>query len=170
MKKLKLELIVAKGKNNVIGKENSLIWDLKEDLLHFRQLTENKNIVMGRKTYESIGKPLPKRKNIVLTSNPDLYVTHDVATVGSVESVLNSAKEEKTIIVGGSEIYKQFLPHCDELFVTEINKDFEGDSYFPEIDLNVWNKVDSEEGEFSGIVHEKNPEGLEYTFVHYLKK
>ena len=167
---VKLQLIVAKGRNNVIGKENTLIWDVREDLLHFRKMTENKSIVMGRKTYESIGRPLPKRKNIVLTSNPDLYATHNVTTVSSVEDVLNSAKEEKTVIIGGSEIYKQFLPYCDELLVTEINQDFEGDSYFPEIDLSIWEKVDSEKGEFSGIVHEKNPEGLEYTFVQYLKK
>lgn len=165
-----LQLIVAKGNNNVIGKENALIWYLREDLLHFRRMTENKSIVMGRKTYESIGRPLPKRKNIVLTSNPDLYAAHNITTVSSVEDVLNSAKEEKTVIIGGSEIYKQFLPYCDELLVTEINHDFEGDSYFPEIDLSIWEKVDSEKGEFSGIVHEKNPEGLEYTFVQYLKK
>ena len=112
MKKNNLELIVAMGKNNVIGKDNTLIWDLKEDLKHFRMMTENKSVVMGRKTYESIGKPLPKRKNIVLTSNPDPYATHYVATVGSVEDILKSAEREKTIIIGGSEVYKQFHPRA----------------------------------------------------------
>lgn len=160
---MKIELIVAKSSNNVIGKNNELIWDIPEDRTHFKNVTMGKTIVMGRNTYESIGRPLPGRKNVIITSDPSKINDERLSFVSSVEEVLELAKVEEVVIIGGDSVYKQFLPYCDILHVTEIDKDFEGDTFFPVIDENTWSLKLSVDGKESG----KN--GICYSFNIYEK-
>lgn len=130
-----INIIVAVSKNGVIGKENQLPWYLPEDLKHFKQLTTGNVVVMGRKTHESIGKSLPNRLNVILSrdsrwSNP---LGDNCVVCYSVEEVLERFKYRDLFIIGGSEIYKQFLPHANKIFLTSIEKDFDGDAYFPNL-------------------------------------
>lgn len=160
----KIELIVAKSSNNVIGNENALIWDIPEDLTHFQKSTMGKTIIMGRKTYESIGRPLPGRKNVILTSDPSQFNDERLSFISSVEEGLKLAEVEEVVIIGGDSVYKQFLPYCDILNVTEIDKEFKGDTFFPIIDENTWNHNLSVVGKESG----KN--GICYSFNIYERK
>lgn len=158
----KLSMIVAKGKNGVIGNDNKLIWHIPEDLQHFRDTTLGKTVVMGRLTYESIGKPLPGRKNIVLTRDPSFNV-EGLTTVNSLDEVLSMLKtEEEIVIIGGDSVYNQFIEYADTLYVTEVDYNFQGDTFFPEIS-DEWKLVDSEEGKKSG-------EKYVYYFKKYVKK
>lgn len=157
-----ISMIVAKSKNNVIGNENKLIWDIPEDMAHFRKHTLGKTIIMGRKTFESIGRPLPKRRNCVLTTDKNFGDKNNVEVFNSIESVLKLAEKEDIVIIGGSTIYEQFLPYSDILYVTEINKIYDGDSFFPEINKLMFSEIDSEEGKESS-------EKLEYFFKTYQK-
>lgn len=126
-----INMIVAVSKNNQIGANNALPWDIKEDMKFFRTKTAGKTVIMGRKTYESIGKALPNRKNVILTTNEDLKV--DGATiVTSFEEALKIAKEDDTFIIGGGEIYNIFMPHAEQLFITQVDTDILGDTTFPE--------------------------------------
>lgn len=145
-----ISMIVAKAENNVIGKDNKLIWNIPNDLQYFKKITTGKTVVMGRKTYESIGKPLPNRRNIVLTQNNDFY-EDQVEIVHSIEEVLNL--EGEVMIIGGDSIYRQFMGYADKLYVTEIKEFFEGDTYFPEIDKDRWALESTERG----LRDEKNP-------------
>lgn len=158
---MKIEMIVAKAKNNVIGKDNALIWNIPEDLAHFKKITMGKAIVMGSNTYESIGRPLPGRQNVVLTRNPSKYKNQDVKTVSSVQDVLDLSKETQVVIIGGDSVYKTFLEYTDILYVTEIEKEFDGDTYFPTIS-SEWELTSSNEGE-------KSSENLKYFFKKYEK-
>lgn len=128
-----LTLIWAESKNGVIGDENSLVWNLKKDMKHFRSLTKDKTIVMGRKTYESIGKPLPYRRNIVMTRNTHKY--QEIETMDK-EKILDLAKTEDVIIIGGLQIYTLFMPYADIIYQTIINKVYEGDTMSPKISSN----------------------------------
>lgn len=154
-------MIVAKAKNNIIGKDNALIWNIPEDLAHFKKITMGKAIVMGSNTYESIGRPLPGRQNVVLTRNPSKYKNQDVKTVSSVQDVLDLSKETQVVIIGGDSVYKTFLEYTDILYVTEIEKEFDGDTYFPTIS-SEWELTSSNEGE-------KSSENLKYFFKKYEK-
>lgn len=154
----KISMIVAKGENNVIGDNNELIWSIPNDLKYFKKITSENTIVMGRKTYESIGKPLPNRRNIVLTNNEDFY-EDGVEVVHSIDEILNL--KEDVIIIGGDSIYRQFMRYADKLYVTEIKEYFSGDTYFPEIDVDRWNLVKSE----VGLKNNENP--YEYYFNVY---
>lgn len=158
---MKIEMIVAKSKNNVIGKDNTLIWDIPEDLAHFKKITMGKTIVMGSSTYESIGRPLPGRQNVVLTRNPSKYKNHNVKTVSSVQEILDLSKETQIVIIGGDSVYKIFLEYTSILYVTDIEKEFDGDSYFPTIS-SEWELTSSNEGE-------KSSENLKYFFKKYEK-
>lgn len=133
-----IKIIVAMDDNNGIGKDNQLMWNIKEDMKHFRDTTMGKTIVMGRKTFESIGKPLKGRKNIVLTSS-DRGI-EDVWIANSVESILNYHKpsKEDIYIIGGEQIYKSFIPHADKLIVTHVQGSYDADTYFPKIDIETW--------------------------------
>lgn len=126
-------MIVAKSKNNVIGKDNKLIWDIPEDLRYFKEKTTGKTVVMGRKTHESIGRPLPNRRNIVLTRSKESNELLGVDVLNSVSDVLDTAKTEDVVIIGGSNVYEQFLEFCDIIYITEVDHYFEGDSFFPEL-------------------------------------
>lgn len=142
-------MIVAHDINHVIGKDNSLIWHISEDLKHFKKLTTGKNVVMGRKTYESIGRLLPNRTNIIITRDKSFEL--DGAKIyNSIEDMLSN--ESDIIILGGSNIYEQFLEKVDILYSTEIQHEFDGDSYFPKykhlFDLKSCEEVISEKDKY----------------------
>jgi dihydrofolate reductase len=141
----KLSMIVAHADNRIIGKDNTMPWHLPADLAYFKKTTLGKPIIMGRKTYESIGRPLPGRKNIVISRDVN-YSAEGVETVTSVEQALLVANEvDEVMVIGGGAIYKHCLPFADCLYITHIKADIEGDTQFPAYDLESdWLLVDSE--------------------------
>lgn len=149
---MKLALIVAAAANNVIGNENRLPWHLPADLKYFKAQTLGKPIIMGRKTFESIGKPLPGRTNIVVTRQPawnapeNVLVAHDLdAAIGLAENVAPGADE--AMIIGGAEIYRASINRAQKIYLTRIEKNFSGDAYFPELSPEEWLKVSAIDGE-----------------------
>ena len=140
---MNLSIIVAMSANHVIGVNNSLPWHISSDLKRFKQITSGHRVVMGRKTYESIGKALPNRDNFVLTRNKNLKIENVV--IISALSELPNDDSKKSFIIGGGEIYKQCLDLCNEIMVTKIHHVIEGDTFFPEIDNKVWLKVEESE-------------------------
>ena len=144
-----LSLIVSKSKNNVIGNKNGLLWNFPDDMQRFRSVTEGHVIIMGRKTYESIGRLLPSRKHVVFTNNPDFKVDDtSVEVVHSVEDVQKYVEDEdENVVIGGAMIYGLLLPYVNKLYITDIDRDYEGDAIFPKIsDLEEnWNLVENEE-------------------------
>ena len=158
-----LSIIVAKAKNNIIGKENKLVWSLPADMKRFRELTTGHVIIMGRKTFESLGKILPNRKHVVFTQNPDFKV--DDENVQIVHSMLEIKEyidnDEENFVIGGAMIYSLLMPHVTKMYVTEINKDFEGDTFFPKINLDIWKETRREKG----TQDEENK--FDYDFVTY---
>ena len=158
-----LSIIVAKGKNNIIGKENKLVLSLPADMKRFRELTTGHVIIMGRKTFESLGKILPNRKHVVFTQNPDFKV--DDENVQIVHSMLEIKEyidnDEENFVIGGAMIYSLLMPHVTKMYVTEINKDFEGDTFFPKINLDIWKETRREKG----TQDEENK--FDYDFVTY---
>lgn len=139
-----LSMIVAHADNRVIGKDNDMPWYLPADLAYFKKTTLGKPIIMGRKTYESIGRPLPGRKNIVI-SRDDEYRAEGVEVVGSVEAALALVSDvEEVMVIGGGAIYKHCLPAAQRLYITHIDANIAGDTYFPEYDLNEWRLAVSE--------------------------
>lgn len=158
----KLSIIVAMSSNRVIGVNNSLPWHLSEDLKHFKTLTTGHTIIMGRKTYESIGKPLPNRRNIVISRNLNAFYG-GVEVVHSLEDAFStSSNDEEVFIIGGSNIYEQSLHLAEHLYITEIKKAFEGDAFFPEIDKSLWTE--------SARETHTSSDGLEFSFVSLQKK
>ncbi len=158
-----ISLIAAIGKNNELGKENKLLWSLPADMKHFKDITTLHTVIMGRKTFESIGKPLPNRRNIVITKNVN-YKKEGVEVTNSLAGALDLIKNnnEEIFIIGGGELYKETMPVADKLYITHIDaEDKDADTFFPEIIPIVWNKVKHEEHE----ADEKNP--LPYTFSIY---
>ena len=146
-----ISLIAAVGKNNVIGADNKLPWKLSADLKRFRQITSGKPVIMGRKTFESIGRPLPNRINIIITRDKN-YKADSCIVVHSAEEALNAAKEnEEIMVIGGEQIFKEFLPKAGRMYLTIIDKKFEGDAYFPEYDGKEWKEFLKEEHEEGGI-------------------
>lgn len=149
-----INIIVAMSKNRVIGNNNTLIWHLPEDLKRFKALTTGNTIVMGRKTYESIGRPLPNRRSIIITRDTN-YKVDGCEVVNSLEEALELSNNN-CFIIGGGEIYRQALDKADRIYLTRINKDFEGDTTFPEI--REWYESDCQEF--------KNNE-LSWSFIQY---
>src|SRR5690625_2433710 len=161
-----LSLIVAMGANNVIGYENDMPWHLPRDLKFFKETTTGHTIIMGRKTFDSIGRPLPNRKNVVLTRQENDF-PNEVEVIHNLETVFNwnqKYPEEEFIIIGGGELYKQVLPYVDRMYITKINENFKGDTYFPKIQENDWIITNKEKG----IKDEKNP--YDYYFLQYDRK
>ena len=139
---MNLSIIVAMSKNRVIGKDNKMPWHLSNDLKNFKKITIGKTIVMGRLTYDSIGKPLPDRKNIILSRN---LIDSNVFIFDNFEEVLNFTKDEDEVfIIGGQDIYSQTIDKVNKLYLTTIDANIEGDKYFPEIDISKWKKIRSE--------------------------
>jgi len=148
---MKISLIWAMSANWVIGKENTLPWRLPNDLKYFKKITSGKPVIMGLRTYESIGRPLPNRRNIVLSFEPKEIT--GVEVVCSIETSLALCKKEKEVfIIGGASIYKQFLPLAHVLYMTFINEHIEGDIYFPAFKLDDWELKEVTQG----ICDEKN--------------
>jgi dihydrofolate reductase len=161
-----LTIIVAAGENNAIGKDNDLIWHLSDDLKHFKALTNNHHIIMGRKTFESFPKPLPNRTHIVITRQADYKVPSGVIVVNSLHDALDAAKnEQQPFIIGGGEIYKQAMPLADKLEITRVHSTFDdADTFFPEIDNSEWKEV-------SRTTHDADEKHAHaFSFITYLKK
>jgi len=161
-----IKILVAFDENRVIGKNNELIWHLPADLKRFKSLTTGHVIVMGRKTYDSIGKPLPNRTTIVISRNPDLQIEGVICTCSMEEAILKakSLSREEIFIVGGAEIYKLSLAVADQILVTQLHDIFEGDTFFPEIVADQWEVTERERG----VTDEKNP--YQYSFLTYSRK
>ena len=137
-----LSIIVAEAENKVIGKDNDLIWKLPRDMKHFKETTTGHYIIMGRKTFESNGRPLPNRTNVIITRDHN-YKAEGCLVVHSLEDAINEAKDDsEAFIIGGGKIYEQAMALVDRIYLTKIHHTFDGDTFFPEIDMNEWNEVD----------------------------
>lgn len=163
-----ISAIVAKSLNNVIGKNNQLPWHLPADLKHFKALTLNHHVLMGRKTFESIGKPLPQRVCIVLTRGVDASSrqVENLVWVNSLETGISWAEkhgEKELFIIGGAEIYRLAMPILNRLYVTEVHTTIEGDAFFPKIDTKMWVEKSRE----THFKDEKN--SFDYNFIVYEK-
>ena len=160
-----LSIIVAKAKNNVIGKDNKLIWHLSEDLKRFKKLTTGHTIIMGRKTFESLGRILPNRKHVILCNDKQLNIDDEnVEIIDDINLLEKYEKsEEENFVIGGATIYKLLMPKAKKMYITQIDKDFEGDVFFPEIDLKEWNIQNIEKGP------KDNENDFEYEYITYIK-
>ncbi|WP_442498170.1 dihydrofolate reductase [Methylobacter sp. sgz302048] len=161
---MKISLIVAMASNRVIGINNQLPWHLSADLKRFRQITMGSPIVMGRKTYESIGRPLPGRTNVIISRDP-FYKQEGCLVFNDIETAIESCgqKFQEIFVIGGSELYKAMLSRADALYVTLINKEFSGDAFFPEIDARHWTEVSRED------IDNDPDAGFSYSFIKYEK-
>lgn len=164
-----ISIISAIGKNNEIGKKNELLWSLPLDMKHFKETTSGHTIIMGQKTFESIGRPLPNRRNIVITLDKDFSFSN-VEIVYSPEELISllektQKENEEHFIIGGGMIYKLFIEKADKLYITHVNEEFkDADAFFPEIDMKTWEKTKSEKHSKD----ELNKYDLE--FVEYIRK
>ena len=166
---MKLALIAAYAQNRVVGIDNKLPWHLPEDLKYFKRCTSGKAIIMGRKTFESIGRPLPNRTNIVISRNPEFNMD-GVKVVSTLDEAIELAKAvneingiDEIMVIGGATIYELTLPLADRLYLTHVHANVEGDAYFPEVDFSSWHEV--ERADYSAS--ETNP--YDYSFVVYEK-
>ena len=156
-----LSLIVAVSKNNVIGADNGLLWQMPADLKHFKAVTIGHSVIMGRKTYDSIGRPLPGRRNIIVTRQEKLKAA-GCEEVNSLQDAVDlCSREQEVFIVGGGEVYKQAMHAADKIYLTRINGEFKGDTVFPEINFSEWRltKYLKHHGD------DKNP--YDYSFSEY---
>ncbi|EKB19760.1 hypothetical protein HMPREF1170_03604 [Aeromonas veronii AMC35] len=159
-------MIAALAKKQVIGKNNLMPWHMPADLAHFKRVTLGKPVLMGRKTFESIGRPLPGRRNLVISRNPD-YQAEGIEVVGSVEAalaLLAGSSVEELMVIGGGHLYAEMLPSADCLYLTRIDLAVEGDTRFPAFDDGQWQRVDCE----SHPADEKNPHP--YSFETWLRR
>ncbi|MGW8425059.1 dihydrofolate reductase [Peribacillus simplex] len=148
-----ISLIVAMDKNRVIGKDNKLPWKLPKELQYVKKTTMGHSLIIGRKNFESIGRALPRRRNIILTRDKN-YSVEGCEIVHSTEDVFKFCENEEEIFVfGGEQIDKLFLPYANKLYVTKIDFEFEGDTFFPELDFEKWNEIYVQKG----ITDEENP-------------
>ena len=159
-----ITLIAAASENNVIGKDNKLIWHLSDDLKHFKDLTKGHVVIMGRKTFESMPKALPNRTNIIITRKTD-YMAKDAIVVNSLNQALEKAVgDNQPFIIGGGEIYSLAIKIADRIELTRVHTELEGDAYFPEIDHNIWEEVSREKR----LKDEKH--NYDFSFIRYNKK
>ncbi|MDH3322397.1 MAG: dihydrofolate reductase, partial [Flavobacteriaceae bacterium] len=156
-----ITIIAAVAQKNALGKDNQLIWHLPADLKRFKKITSGHHIIMGRKTFESLGKPLPNRTTIIITRNKD-YTAQNCIVVNSLEQALQAAKKDPNpFILGGAEIYSQALDFADILDLTFIHHEFDADAFFPEINTDIWKESSREDFK----ADEKNK--YDYSFVTY---
>ncbi len=149
-----ISLIAAIGENNELGKDNHLIWPLKEDLKYFKETTTNHKVIMGLKNYLSIGRPLPNRKNIVLTTHKEKVVSQDVVVYDNMEELMQKEinPEEEVFIIGGSTLYNEFIQYAQKLYLTEIfQRAKDADVYFPKFIKDEWHKKILKKSEENGI-------------------
>lgn len=157
-----INIIVAADENNTIGKDNDLIWHLPDDLKFFKQKTSGHPIIMGRKTYESVGRPLPNRTNIIITRDKD-YTVEGCVVVNSLDEAFSVANDEEIFVVGGADIYKQALPVTDRVYLTRVHHTFDGDRFFPELG-DEWQEVES-------VLHPIDEKHVHaFTFKTYIKR
>ena len=160
-----LTVIVAVSENQVIGKDNDLIWDLSIDLKRFKTLTSGHHMIMGRKTFESFPKPLPNRTHIVITRQKNYRVPEGVVVVNSIEKAIEAVvNDEQPYIIGGGEIYKQALPYASTIELTRVHENFDGDTYFPEIDLNQWEEIKRER------ISKDEKHACDFSFITYKRQ
>lgn len=157
-----LSLIVALAHNNVIGINNTLPWHLPEDLKRFRTLTTGHHIIMGRKTYESLGRLLPERTTVIVTRNKD-YKLEGALIAHSLESAVALCKnDDEVFLIGGAELYQDGLKFADKLYITEVDLSVEGDAFFPQLDLNLWLETSREAL--------TSAQGLPFSYITYTRK
>ena len=160
-----ITIIAAIAKNNALGKDNDLIWHLPADLKRFKKITTGHHILMGRNTFESIGKPLPNRTTVIITKNSD-YTIDGCLIANSVEEAIELAKfDDEVFVIGGAQVYKYAMDNnlVDKLDITMVHEEFEADVFFPEIDTTIWKEVSREDFK----ADEKNK--YDYSFVSYMK-
>jgi dihydrofolate reductase len=159
-------IMAAKAKNNIIGKNNDLVWHLPADLKFFKRTTKGHTLIMGRKTFESLGNPLPHRDSFVVTRNKN-YQAEGITIFNSLNEAIKGAEQkglESVFILGGGEIYRQSMDIADKLTITEVHEEFDGDTHFPAIDLDIWEETTREEHK----ADEKNK--YDFAFVQYNRK
>lgn len=153
-----VSIVVAIADNHAIGKDNKLLWHLPKDLKHFKEITTGGTVIMGRKTYDSVGRPLPNRRNIIVTRQS--ITIEGCEVVNSVEAALAlCANDAEVFIVGGAEIYRQAMHLTDRIYLTIVHDNFEADTYFPEIEENIWKETERQDHE----ADEKN--AFAYSFI-----
>jgi dihydrofolate reductase len=158
---MSLSILVAMAANRTIGINNTLPWRCPEDLKHFKALTMGHHIIMGRKTFDSIGRPLPGRTTVVVTRNRELKIDGCLMAHSLQEAIAACANDHAIFIVGGAELYAQAMPLADTLFITEIQQNVAGDAHFPEFSRTEWQEVSREQH------HQETPQPLDYHFVTY---
>jgi dihydrofolate reductase len=160
-----ITIIAAIAKNNALGKNNDLIWHLPADLKRFKRITTGHHIIMGRKTFESIGKPLPNRTTIIITRNKDYYKDGCLIAHSLEEALEMTEDDDKIFVIGGEQIYSYAIKNnlVDYLDITHVHHEFEADAFFPEIDATIWESIEREDFE----ADEKNK--FNYSFVRYKK-
>ncbi len=161
-----LSIIVAIANENVIGKDNKLIWHLPEDLKRFKKITTGHKIIMGRKTFESLGRVLPNRKHIILCNDMQLDINDENVVILDDITKLDKyiESDEECFVIGGATIYKLLMPYARKMYITKINNNFEGDVYFPEIKNTEWKEISREKG----LKDENNP--YDYEYITYIRK
>ena len=136
-----ISLIVAMDRNGLIGRDNGLPWHLPADLKHFKATTLGKPVVMGRKTYESIGRPLPGRHNIVVSRNPEFDAPGCTVVHSASAAIAAAGDVEEVMIIGGAQLYTELLPYTQRIYLTRVDAEFNGDAWFPELDAEAWNEI-----------------------------
>lgn len=160
-----ISIIVAVSEDWGIGKDNELLWNISEDLKRFKRLTLGNTIIMGKKTWESLPRrPLPGRKNIVLTDVPQECINYSVTAYSIEDALSKSEKSNEIFVIGGGSVYRQFMPIADRLYITHVHKKAPADVYFPEIDADTWKVIEKEEFEAS----ETN--AISYTYIIYERR
>ena len=140
-----ISIIVAVASNGVIGDKNSLLWHIREDMVHFRTTTSGHPVIMGRKTYDSIGRPLPKRTNVVITRDTNLVIEGCTVVHSLEEAVSMFDSAEEVFVIGGAQIYAQALPLAERIYLTVVGKEYDGDTSFPDIDYAEWIELSRED-------------------------
>lgn len=158
-----ISIIAAIGKNRELGLNNSLPWNLPADLKHFKEKTLNKTIVMGKRTFDSIGKPLPQRKTVILTDDAGFLPPENCVVAHCIEDIFKNYKEKEIMICGGASVYEQFLPYADFLYLTLIHYDFKADTFFPDFNISDWEKIER----IDNKPDKKNP--YSYSFLTFKK-
>jgi len=162
---MNISIIVAIAENNAIGKNNELLWHISRDLKRFKGLTNGHYVVMGKKTYFSLPRrPLPNRTNMVITDVPGEQIDDCLMAYSIGDAINKMDTENENFIIGGGSIYRQFLPHTDKLYITRVHKDFEADTFFPEVSLDIWKLLEKED------VTDDPQNDFDYTFEIYTRK
>ena len=160
-----LSIIVAIANENVIGKDNKLIWHIPADLKRFKEITSGHKMIMGRRTFESLGRVLPNRKHIILCNDMEMDINDEnvevLDDISKLDKYINS--EEECFVIGGATIYKLLMPYSNKMYITKINQSFDGDVYFPEIKDEEWKEISKEKG----IKNEENP--FDYEYITYIR-